>query len=184
MNRQCSSRLTTSLSFDLTWLCLDLAGCSLTDTMKIMVRNNRAIASTQAGPVAVLEDALNKVGHIIVDDTAWTNRKWYSSREVFKDSVTFQTWQSATTLYLMTKASNECDKFIKTNKLREQGQKENGIWMSRRRLAQVGYPYVGINKNPFLIYKDSPLAWAIVTTQPNLQPNLTQSNLTLVGVTR
>ena len=31
MNRQCSSRLTTSLSFDLTWLCLDLAGCSLTD---------------------------------------------------------------------------------------------------------------------------------------------------------
>ena len=31
MNRQCSSRLTTSLSFDLTWLCLDLAGCSLTE---------------------------------------------------------------------------------------------------------------------------------------------------------
>ena len=33
--------------------------------------------------------------------------------------------------------------------------------MSIHRLAQVGYPYLGINKNPFLIYKDSPLAWAI-----------------------
>ena len=61
----------------------------------------------------------------------------------------------------MTKASNECDKFTKETKLKEQGQKENGIWMSRHRLAQVGYPYLEINKYPFLIYKDSPLAWDI-----------------------
>ena len=32
--------------------------------------------------------------------------------------------------------------------------------MSRHRLAQVGYPYLEINKNLFLIYKNSPLAWA------------------------
>ena len=33
--------------------------------------------------------------------------------------------------------------------------------MSRHRLAQVGSPFHGIIKNPFFIYKDSPLAWAI-----------------------
>ena len=102
-----------------------------------MVRNSRAMASTQAGPVAVsivlaslhplrdlmqdwakyrvkalkplLEDAFSKLGHLLVDDTAWTDRIRYSSRKIFKDSVTFKTWQSATNLYLMTKASDECD---------------------------------------------------------------------------
>ena len=33
--------------------------------------------------------------------------------------------------------------------------------MSRHRLEQVGYSYLGIDTNPFLIYKDLPLAWAI-----------------------
>ena len=95
-----------------------LAYMSIQETTRVMVRKSSSIASSQAGPVAVsivlaslrslrnvkqdwaltlidalkplLEDALNKVDHIIVDDTAWTNRKRYSSQELLKDSVTFE----------------------------------------------------------------------------------------------
>ena len=47
------------------------------------------------------------------------------------------------------------------SKLNEYGQKVQVIWMSRHRLSYTGTPFHGINKDPFLIYKDSPIAWAI-----------------------
>ena len=83
-------------------------------------------------------------------------------------SATFKTWHSATNLYLMTKASNKCDKFMANSKLKEQGQKVDGIWMSRHRLSHAGSPFHGINKDPFLIYKDSLLAGAIGILSHNI----------------
>ena len=68
-----------------------------------------------------------EVSHIIVDDTAWLCRERYSSQQLFKNSATFKTWQSAINLYLMIKATNKCDKFMANSKLKEQGQKVEGI---------------------------------------------------------
>jgi len=99
---------------------------------------------------------------LITDKDTWPSRRHYSFIHLFPDPVERIEVKGMVHGYLGRMASREMEQFFTEAELKRLAHKHNGVWIAPTRSTFKTYLPDIFPEMPYIIFQNSPLAWAIL----------------------